>query len=92
MAICLPGGNGTIVEAKSAMCAIRDNRGFNREDMKWIGIGVEFCVIISLFAYGGYWLDRWMGNENPEFLIAGFFVGFFLMIYWIIKSTKDLRK
>jgi len=74
------------------MCAVRDNKGFNREDMKWVGIGVEFCVIISLFAYGGYRLDKWMKNENPEFLIAGFFVGFFLMIYWIFKSTKDLRK
>lgn len=74
------------------MCAVRGDENFSKKELRWAGLGVEFCVVVCLFAFCGYWLDRWVGNQNPEFLITGFFVGFFVMFYHIFKSTKDLRK
>ncbi len=70
----------------------RDERGFSRKDMRWLGLGVEFAVVVCIFAYAGYWIDRLIGGEEPEFLITGFFVGFLVMFYYTYKSTKELRK
>jgi F0F1-type ATP synthase assembly protein I len=74
------------------MRPIRDFRGYDRKELRWIGVGVEFCVVILFFCFIGYLVDLWLERENPEFMIVGFFVGFVLMFYWLFKSTKDLRK
>lgn len=74
------------------MCAVRDDKGFSRKEYRWAGIGVEFTAVICIFAYAGHWIDKWVGNKEPEFLITGFFIGFLIMFYYIFKSTKDLRK
>ncbi len=74
------------------MCAVRDDKNFSRKELRWAGIGIEFAVVVCLFAFAGYWIDRLIGNEEPEFLITGFFIGFLLMFYYIFKSTKEFRK
>ena len=74
------------------MCAVKDDRGFNRKDLRWMGVGVEFCSVSLLFAAAGYGLDKLIDNEDPEFLIVGFLLGFFTASYRIYKETEELRK
>ena len=54
---------------------------------RWMGIGVEFCLVIGFFAFGGFWLDK-LENTSPGWMIMGFFVGFGVMMYIIIKRAK----
>ena len=70
----------------------RDDRGFSRKELRWLGIGVEFAALVCMFAYAGHWIDKLTGNEDGEFLITGFFIGFLATFYYIYKSTKELRK
>lgn len=46
-------------------------------------MGIEFGVLICLFAWLGWWLDGKTGlaDEFPAFLILGVFVGMVLGIY-----------
>jgi F0F1-type ATP synthase assembly protein I len=60
---------------------------FYRAAFRWMGIGVEFCLVIGFFVFGGYWLDK-LENTSPGWMILGFFVGFGVMMYVIIKRAK----
>lgn len=74
------------------MRPVRDDRGFDRKELRWVGVGIEFCVVVLAFCFAGYLIDMWIENEEPEFMITGFFIGFVFMMYWLFKSTRELRK
>lgn len=62
---------------------------FYRAAMRWMGIGVEFCLVIGICAFGGYWLGGYDTQDNSiGGMILGFFVGFGVMMYVIIKRAK----
>jgi F0F1-type ATP synthase assembly protein I len=62
-----------------------------REDqwggLRWMGAGVEFCGVICLFCFAGYWLDKRL-NTSPFLLLTGFFIGFVGMVYLFYKDSK----
>jgi F0F1-type ATP synthase assembly protein I len=70
---------------------------FYRAAFRWMGVGVEFCLVIGFFVFGGFcigffvfggfWLDK-LENTSPGWMILGFFVGFGVMMYIIIKRAK----
>ena len=64
---------------------------FYRGAMRWMSIGVEFCIVIGLFVFGGYWLDK-IEDTSPGWMILGFFVGFGVMMYIIIKRAQATQK
>ena len=54
---------------------------------RWMGVGFEFCVVVGFFCLIGYFLDK-LENTSPGWLIVGFFVGFGVMFYMMIKRAK----
>lgn len=54
-----------------------------------MGIGIEFCLVVGVFCLIGYFLDK-LENTSPGWMILGFFVGFGVMLYLMVKrSQKD---
>ena len=60
---------------------------FYRGAMRWMGIGFEFLIVVGLFVWGGYWLDK-MEGTTPGWMILGFFVGFGTMLYIMIQRAR----
>jgi len=58
-----------------------------RADFWWMGVGIEFCLVISFFMFIGYWFDK-LENTSPDWMILGYFIGFGLMLYLIVKHAK----
>lgn len=55
-----------------------------------MGVGIEFCMVVGFFTYGGFWLG---GLENKPGtstggMIMGFFVGFAVMLYMMLNRAK----
>jgi hypothetical protein len=67
-----------------------ENPDFYRGAMRWMGVGIEFCLVIGIFAAGGYWLGRLENKPGTSTggLIMGFFVGFGVMLYLMLKRAK----
>ena len=66
---------------------------FYRGAMRWMSIGVEFCLIIGLFAFGGYKLGKLDTRDTSTGgMIIGFFIGFGVMMYIIIKRAQATQK
>jgi F0F1-type ATP synthase assembly protein I len=62
---------------------------YYRGAFRWMGIGIEFCLVVGFFCLIGYFLDK-LENTSPGWMILGFFVGFGVMLYMMIKrSQKD---
>ena len=61
---------------------------FYHAAFQWMGVGFEFCLVIGLFVFGGYWLDKLEPRTAPGWMILGFFVGFGVMFYIIVKRAK----
>jgi len=54
-----------------------------------MGVGIEFCLVVGIFCVIGYFLDK-LENTSPGWMILGFFVGFGVMLYLMVKrSQKD---
>jgi len=49
-------------------------------------IGASYSVLgaLALFGFGGYWLDRYLGNEN-FWLIIGLLLGVVVGLYELSK-------
>ena len=62
--------------------------------MRWMGVGVEFCLVIGLFTFGGYWLGSLENKEGTSTagMILGFFIGFGVMMYVIIKRAQSTQE
>ena len=57
-------------------------------ELRWLGIGIEFCVVVGVFTWLGNLLDK-VEDTSPAWLVMGFFVGFGTMLYRMIKSARD---
>ena len=55
--------------------------------LRWMGAGIEFCGVISIFCYIGHKLDEHF-KTGPFLLLTGFFVGFIGMVYLFYKDSK----
>lgn len=63
------------------------NTDFYRGAMRWMGVGIEFCLVIGIFCLVGYFLDKKEGTA-PGWMIIFFFIGFGIMIYTMLKRAK----
>ncbi|MCW7469944.1 AtpZ/AtpI family protein [Leptospira kanakyensis] len=59
-----------------------------KSPMAMAGAGFEFVSSIALFVVGGYYLDEYLKTE-PLWLLIGFFLGFVLAFYSLIKRAKE---
>lgn len=59
-----------------------------KSPMAMAGAGFEFVSSIALFVVGGYYLDEYLKTE-PLWLLIGFFFGFILAFYSLIKRAKE---
>ncbi|MCE5186451.1 MAG: AtpZ/AtpI family protein [Planctomycetaceae bacterium] len=64
---------------------------FYRVAYRWMGIGFEFSVVIGGCAFIGHLLDLYVG-PSPGWMIMGFFVGFGIMMYIIVKRAQTTEK
>lgn len=68
----------------------REARELGRSTMRWMSVGIEFCIVVCLFAYLGNLADAYF-KTRPWLMILGFFIGFILMTYWLLRATRDYR-
>lgn len=64
---------------------------FYKGAQRWMGIGIEFALVIGICAFLGYKLDEVEGT-SPGWMILGFFVGFGIMFYTMVKRAKREEK
>jgi F0F1-type ATP synthase assembly protein I len=57
-----------------------------------MGFGFELCFVIGIFVLIGYLLDKKLGNENPDLVILGFFIGLGVMVYVFIRNVQISQK
>ena len=68
----------------------QDDKDWRRLSVRWMGVGIEFCIVVLGFTGLGYMADKWLDSE-PGFLIIGFFIGFAVMLYSMIKRAGGLK-
>lgn len=62
----------------------------------WMGVGIEFAIVVVFFTYLGRYLDKFQ-DTSPGFMVMGFLVGFaiemniILRRAGVIKSKKDKK-
>jgi F0F1-type ATP synthase assembly protein I len=64
----------------------RKKKDSQHQGLRWMGAGVEFCGVISIFCFLGYKLDQHF-ETSPSLLLTGFFVGFTGMVYLFYKES-----
>ena len=52
------------------------------------GAGVELGGIMAVFCFGGWWLDRKLGNDGPWLLLVGGAIGITGGIYKVWRLSK----
>ena len=63
------------------------DNSYYRGAFSWMGVGIEFCLVVGMFCLIGYFLDKWEGTR-PGWMVIGFFVGFGVMLYNIIRRAR----
>ncbi len=62
-----------------------DGKFFDRKNLRWTSIGLEFGGTVMIFFLAGFLLDRKL-HTWPILAIIGFFIGFAGMLYLIYKE------
>lgn len=57
--------------------------------LKYASMGTQMLVIMGLFTFGGYQLDKWLGWTIPVFTVGLSLIGIFAAFY---LTLKDLLK
>lgn len=66
------------------------DNSYYRGAFGWMGVGIEFCLVVGVFCLIGHLLDKWE-NTSPGWMVLGFFVGFGVMLYTIIRRAQKTR-
>jgi F0F1-type ATP synthase assembly protein I len=53
------------------------------------GAGFSFGAIVGVMAFGGYWLDEWLGT-TPWLLISGILCGVAVATWDLIRTVNAL--
>jgi F0F1-type ATP synthase assembly protein I len=53
---------------------------------RYTGLGIQMLVIIGAGVFGGYYLDTWLENSIPVFLILLSILSVGIAIYYAIKD------
>jgi F0F1-type ATP synthase assembly protein I len=61
---------------------------YYRGAMRWMAVGIEFCIVCGICTGIGYWLDT-LENTKPGWMVMGFFVGFGVMVYTMLKRAQS---
>ncbi len=56
----------------------------------WMGVGIEFAVMILFFTYLGRYLDGFQ-NTSPGFMVMGFLVGFGIELWVILRRAGVIK-
>ena len=66
------------------------DENFARGAKKWMGVGFEFVVVVGGFCWLGNLLGR-LDKDSPRlgWMIVGFFIGFGVMIYIMVKRAQS---
>lgn len=64
-----------------------EDNSYYRGAFGWMGVGIEFCLVVGVFCVIGYFLDKWE-DTSPGWMVMGFFVGFGVMLYNIIRRAR----
>jgi ATP synthase protein I len=62
-----------------------------RDYSRYGSVGVQFGMVLVLFALAGYWVDKHLGS-SPIFLVLGVLVGFGGGLYSLIKKIPVSSK
>ena len=64
--------------------------------MKYASMGTQLFTIMAVFTFGGYYLDRYLGNSIPVFTVVLSLVGiaaaFYLTLKELLRSEKKTRR
>jgi F0F1-type ATP synthase assembly protein I len=63
---------------------------WRQDSLRWMGVGIEFCMVAGGAAWIGNWLDK-LTDTSPGFMIMGFFAGFGYMLYTMIKRSGGIK-
>lgn len=61
---------------------------FVRQAFAYSTVGIELSLMVFLFSYGGYRLDKWSGFL-PLFTLIGAFAGMGIGFYRIYRTLAD---
>ncbi len=53
-------------------------------------LGVTLGATLTVFAYAGYWIDRWL-DSSPIGLIAGCLLGLGAGMTYVIRKVSELQ-
>jgi hypothetical protein len=56
--------------------------------LKYSGLAIQLLVVIGLFGWIGYRIDRWLELKFPAFLLLLGFASFGAMMYQIYRSIN----
>lgn len=53
-------------------------------------LGVTLGATLAVFAYAGYWIDRWL-DSSPIALVAGCFLGLGAGMTYVIRRVSAMQ-
>ncbi len=56
----------------------------------WMGVGIEFAIVVVFFTYLGRYLDRFQ-DTAPGFMIMGFLLGFAIEMNIILRRAGVIK-
>lgn len=62
----------------------------HHEYLRWVGLGFQLVAFIGLFSFGGWYLDKWVGNQTPWFTLGLAISSIIMAMVWLV--VKFSRK
>ena len=74
----------------------KNDRPSDASLLKYASMGTQMLVIMGLFTFGGYQLDKYLGNSIPGFTVGlsllGIFSAFYLTLKDLLKGNSKGKK
>ncbi len=58
--------------------------------LRYTHLGLQYCLTLLLFVFGGQWADRRLDTE-PWLLLTGALLGFGASTYLIVRQALQIR-